>query len=580
MTDTVFREPPDLHDESAGIPAAFAGSRALPTIATPGYAYFTDYKGNKWLGCVCIVEFLELAQKVALKRGLLKQGFDIWQLTGGATASAGTHTQGGAFDLLFQTSDAWVKFFRDLGATATWRRTVSQGFSKEHLHGVLNGCVHNSPARYQVTEQKSGPPTGGGDGLTGTKPDYHPDPNPYRTWAQGRDVMKKELGLMALATTTTLTLGGQPMSMGSYVQTSAVTSQPGTAYAQGTHVYDYLPTGSTTWREFKRIAVVNGKTSFLHNYGNDQAIRVRFIPKDAGVSKPSSSAAIRPQVVNVAQLPVLEARVQDLSASVASLQSQVSTLTAANTVLKTENASLKAQLESGGSNPPKPVPALGFDVSGWQTPQQVQALVADAKNEFAIAKATQRADFTSSQWPAQRDLLGSKFIGTYHYAEPPRDPVAEAKWYIQKIGTGPGLPCYDVEAFFDLVNGQWVERDYKRYPLSATEKAQLAQTTLTWLRYVKENLREPVVYTNWDWLKMLREGFTVQQWEEFCDDYTLWLAQVANPGQWTSISPKAGSSKTPKVILHQYAYFEDSFGKQIDRDWTPDINDLRKRAGL
>jgi len=156
-------------------------------------------------------EFLTLAQRVAIKRGLIKMGLDVWQLTGGASASAGTHSQGGAFDLLVQTTDGWVKFFRDLGATASWRRTTAQGFSKVHLHGVLNGCPHNDPARYQVTAEKAGYDGLGYLGRGGK--DYHPAPNPYRTWTQGVTVMKAELAVAPTPTPTPTPTGGFLMAL-------------------------------------------------------------------------------------------------------------------------------------------------------------------------------------------------------------------------------------------------------------------------------------------------------------------------------------------------------------------------------
>lgn len=66
-----------------------------------------------------------------------------------------------------------------MGAPATWLR-LPPVFDAAHIHGVLTGCPHNTPAKYQITEQMNG-----GDGLIGTKPDPHPDPLVYRNWKQG-----------------------------------------------------------------------------------------------------------------------------------------------------------------------------------------------------------------------------------------------------------------------------------------------------------------------------------------------------------------------------------------------------------
>jgi GH25 family lysozyme M1 (1,4-beta-N-acetylmuramidase) len=556
MTE-IFRESPELHD--AHVDEFFpADARALPTPTTPGYTYFTDYKGRKWTCCTCVRDFLTYAQRVAIKRGLLKQGFDIWQLTGGAAASAGTHSQGGAFDLLLQTSDAWVKFFRDLGATATWRRTTAQGFSAVHLHGVLNGCVHNAPARYQVTEQKSGPPTGGGDGLTGTKPDYHPDPNPYRTWTQGVEAMKKELGLMALTTTSTVTLAPPEISKGSFSRVTGQTAQPGTAYAAGTHVYEYLPAGTTVWKAFHSTPVVNGKSSFYWNFGNDQPIRLRFIPSNATLSKASTSVAVRPAVVDVAAL----------RAEVVTLRSQVTALTTERNRLSGENAALKAEIERlKAANPPEPVPALGVDVSGWQSIEQVRALVANPVNAFVIVKATQGLAFTSEKFDPYRLEAGAKYLGSYHYGEPPQNAVSEMMHYLATVGSG-GLLAVDVE-YFDHLNPS-------KTPLTAEQEKALAAYVLHSVRYLHESTgKKPLTYTNWLWLKPIRNGLTVAEWEEVVDIAPLWLAEVAPPGKHEPVDPKPGSTKPWPVWLHQYSYAVDETGEAIDRNYTPDIERLR-----
>src|SRR5690242_7465680 len=132
------------------------GAPALPTPTTPGYTAYADAYGKKWTSCVCLAEWLGWLEKVFLARGLIKSNIDVWQLTGGAAASAGTHSKGGAFDLLYQTTDAHVAVAREMGAPASWRRTVAQGFTKVHMHGVLTGCPHNSPAAYQIAAQKAG----------------------------------------------------------------------------------------------------------------------------------------------------------------------------------------------------------------------------------------------------------------------------------------------------------------------------------------------------------------------------------------------------------------------------------------
>ena len=160
---------------------------ALPTPSTPGYASFRGFTC-----CDCLAAWLPVYEALAWFRGLITDSIDIWQLTGGAADSAGTHSQGGAFDI-FQTTNAHVALAREMGAPASWRRSIAQGFTKTHTHGVLTGCPHNSPARYQITAQRrgynglgvgpAGSPYAGMAGYGGK--DYHPDPLVYRTWSQG-----------------------------------------------------------------------------------------------------------------------------------------------------------------------------------------------------------------------------------------------------------------------------------------------------------------------------------------------------------------------------------------------------------
>ena len=298
MTDpSVVQESPDQHDATAGQPLSIPdlAERALPTPSTPGYSYFQDYKGQRWTCCTCVRDWLVNAQKVAIKRGLLKQGFDIWQLTGGATASAGTHSQGAAIDLLLQTSNAWVKFFRDNGVTGTWRRTVSQGFSKEHLHAVLRGCSHDSPCHYQLVAQQRGY-NGLGVGAAGTLyagmagyggKDPHADPVSYINWDDAVARFKKELApVVAVATSISISLDRQQMHRGDSVNITAVLSP---ATAPGVISFEWAYPGSTTWSRFGNKTAA-GRVSTPSSPGNDVRYVAVFTPTDATKYKPSRSA--------------------------------------------------------------------------------------------------------------------------------------------------------------------------------------------------------------------------------------------------------------------------------------------------
>jgi hypothetical protein len=131
--------------------------------------------------CSCLVAWLVAYERELLRRGLIKYNLDVYQLIGGAGASAGTHRTGGAFDL-GQFSTEALKVARQMGADADWHRTPNQGFI-HHAHGVLRGCPHNGPARYQITAVDAGYNGLGLNGHGGR--DDGPRPLSGRTWDQG-----------------------------------------------------------------------------------------------------------------------------------------------------------------------------------------------------------------------------------------------------------------------------------------------------------------------------------------------------------------------------------------------------------
>lgn len=120
------------------------------------------------------------------RRGQLAGDLPIYQLIGNASASGNTHSQGGAFDVSDLTGDQDVWVARQMGADATWARTRAQGFTP-HLHGVLRGCPHNGPARYQYDSEAFGVDHNRDglwhDGKGG--PDDGPRPLSKRTWREG-----------------------------------------------------------------------------------------------------------------------------------------------------------------------------------------------------------------------------------------------------------------------------------------------------------------------------------------------------------------------------------------------------------
>lgn len=114
--------------------------------ATHGY---TTFRGRPC--CTCLAEWLPRYEQQLLKAGIIKQSIDIYQLRGGAPASGGTHTQGGAFDIVQRSPEA-IRIARQMGAAA-WAR---EGMSPPHQHGVLKGCDTNNPAYYQIQALNAG----------------------------------------------------------------------------------------------------------------------------------------------------------------------------------------------------------------------------------------------------------------------------------------------------------------------------------------------------------------------------------------------------------------------------------------
>ncbi len=150
---------------------------AVATARTPG---FTLCEGR--VACVCLATWLPAFERLAVRRGFVRHSIDIVQLTGTASASAGVHEQGGAWDIA-QTSVGLAMLAREMGSAA-WVRTAAYGWHGGwHTHGVLVGCPHNGPARYQVLALRARRNGLGWMGLAG--PDPHPAPSAWRTWTEG-----------------------------------------------------------------------------------------------------------------------------------------------------------------------------------------------------------------------------------------------------------------------------------------------------------------------------------------------------------------------------------------------------------
>ena len=135
------------------------GGASLPTPSTPGYGTITR-NDRTYVGCNCVIAFLLAGERLGLARGLLKEGLDIVQLTGNASASGGVHRLGAAFDTL-QYSDPWVVIWREMGAAFWPRLDPNPGVpgdlwdNNQHGHGGID-CEHNSLIAYQNRAYRRG----------------------------------------------------------------------------------------------------------------------------------------------------------------------------------------------------------------------------------------------------------------------------------------------------------------------------------------------------------------------------------------------------------------------------------------
>lgn len=91
----------------------------------------------------------------------------------------------------------------------------------------------------------------------------------------------------------------------------------------------------------------------------------------------------------------------------------------------------------------------GVDVSGWQTPTQVQE---QTWADWVYLKVTQRSNFYEPTSVNQRIVVewAGKPWGPYHFAEPDESSaVTQAQWFCQNVrrmgGPGPLDPMLDLE---------------------------------------------------------------------------------------------------------------------------------------
>lgn len=164
----------------------------------------------------------------------------------------------------------------------------------------------------------------------------------------------------------------------------------------------------------------------------------------------------------------------------------------------------------------------GIDVANWQGNINWRG-VADAQQKFAFVKATEGLDYTNPQY--SHDITQARAtgltVGSYHYARPNTDPIAQAKHYAQAYNAHPQSlpPVLDIEQ------------------TDGVDTAGLQAWTRTFLRELQSQTgRKPMVYTyRYFWEQDM--GNTT----EFAH-YPLWFAAYQSqvptelPGGWQQMA--------------------------------------------
>ena len=198
-------------------------------------------------------------------------------------------------------------------------------------------------------------------------------------------------------------------------------------------------------------------------------------------------------------------------------------------------------------------PALGRDFSGWQSVEEVAAAAADPNVKFIILKATEGMRTVNSKYAAQRAAAGDKFIGAYHLAWPSQDVSAEAAHFLDVAQLAPGqIAFYDGEDWgeTDPTKPNYVRDKAMR---DATPWSRRVAFQLDWSSIVGGRQLRVIPYHGWSWIKGLRNGSTLHQWQSLTD-FGLWLVEpTGQPGVHSTVTAKDGSNEDDwPILLHQY----------------------------
>lgn len=125
----------------------WAGGKEEPGPPPPKIIHDDRVAFRGFTVCGCIATILPLIEADAIERGIIKHSFDIMQgsYNTSVSASAGTHSQGGAIDIA-QHDDATGQVLVDWGCAAFLRTGEYHWNGGPHTHFFPQGCPHMSPA--------------------------------------------------------------------------------------------------------------------------------------------------------------------------------------------------------------------------------------------------------------------------------------------------------------------------------------------------------------------------------------------------------------------------------------------------
>lgn len=158
-------------------------AKPAPKPAPPKETTMPTFRGRP--ACTCLVAWLPVYESALRAAGIIHESIDIYQLIGTSSKSAGTHSKGGAYDIAQRSREA-IRVARNMGAAAFDRPpNWDHAGGGAHQHGVLVGCPHNSPARYQIDALNAGYNGLGRGGRGGRDTGPRAGLFPLKTWQAG-----------------------------------------------------------------------------------------------------------------------------------------------------------------------------------------------------------------------------------------------------------------------------------------------------------------------------------------------------------------------------------------------------------